>query len=132
MLNVSNTESDSDGALRAGADGCLLKDMEPEEIVSQLNRAVQGHIVLSDSASQLIARSLRDEANPKTSDKAGLTARETQILNLVAHGLRNKLIAREPGIVEGTVKIHLKHRLRKLSLRSRVEAVVWAAEHLGQ
>ncbi len=131
MLTVSNNEADIVGALRAGADGYLLKDMEPEDIVTQLNRAAQGHIVLSDSVSQLIARSLREEVNPKDSDKAGLTARETEILNLIARGMSNKLIARELGIVEGTVKIHVKHILRKLSVRSRVEAAVWAVEHLG-
>ena len=130
MLTVSDDETDVVSALRAGADGYLLKDMEPEDIVKELNRAGQGHIVLSDSISQLIALSLRTEPSPNDAIEAGLTSRENEILRLIAKGLSNKLIARELGIVEGTVKVHVKHLLRKLSLRSRVEAAVWAVEHL--
>ncbi|MCP4934439.1 MAG: two-component system response regulator NarL [bacterium] len=130
MLTVSDDESDVVSALRAGADGYLLKDMEPEDIVKELHRAGQGHIVLSDSISQLIALSLRDESAPDDADEAGLTTRETEILMLISTGMSNKLIARELGIVEGTVKVHVKHLLRKLSLRSRVEAAVWAVEHM--
>jgi two-component system, NarL family, nitrate/nitrite response regulator NarL len=130
ILTVSDNEEDVVSALRAGADGYLLKDMEPECIAAELHRAAQGHIVLSDYTSQLIARSLREEYAPKDVDQAGLTAREVEILRLVSKGLSNKLIARELGIVDGTVKVHVKHVLRKLSLRSRVEAAVWAVEHL--
>ena len=130
ILTVSNDERDVVSVLRAGADGYLLKDMEPEDILKELHRAGHGHIVLSDSISQLIARSLREEALPKTVDKAGLTEREKEILGLIAKGMSNKLIALKLGIVESTVKVHVKHMLRKLSLRSRVEAAVWAVEHL--
>jgi two-component system, NarL family, nitrate/nitrite response regulator NarL len=130
MLTVSNDEADVVNALRAGADGYLLKDMEPEDIARELHRAGKGHIVLSDAISQLIARSLRDEPSPKNIGEAGLTLREGEILQLIAKGLSNKLIARELGIVEGTVKVHVKHLLRKLSLRSRVEAAVWAVENM--
>jgi len=130
MLTVSNEEGDVVAALRAGADGYLLKDMEPEDIVTELHRAAQGHIVLSDSISQLIALSLREDPSPESAGDAGLTARESEILRLIAKGMSNKLIARELGIVEGTVKVHVKHLLRKLSLHSRVEAAVWAVEHL--
>ncbi len=130
ILTVSNDERDVVSALRAGADGYLLKDMEPEDILKELHRAGHGHIVLSDSISQLIARSLRKDTAPQNRDAAGLTTRESEILALIAKGKSNKLIARELGIVESTVKVHVKHLLRKLSLRSRVEAAVWAVEHL--
>jgi len=130
MLTVSNNEVDVVNALRADADGYLLKDTEPEDIVAELHRAAQGHIVLSAGISQLIARSLREDPSAKDTKEAGLTLRENEILKLVAKGMSNKLIARELGIVEGTVKIHVKHILRKLSLRSRVEAAIWAIEHL--
>jgi len=131
ILTVSDNEEDVLSALRAGADGYLLKDMEPEDIAVELHRAAQGHIVLSDHTSQLIARSLREKTSPKDTGQAGLTAREIDILKLVSRGMSNKLIARELGIVVGTVKVHVKHVLRKLSLNSRVEAAVWAIEHLG-
>ena len=130
MLTVSDDETDVVNSLRAGADGYLLKDMEPEDIVRELHRAGKGHIVLSDAISQLIALSLRDEPAPKDVGEAGLTSREGEILQLIAKGMSNKLIARELGIVEGTVKVHVKHLLRKLSLRSRVEAAVWAVENM--
>ncbi len=130
MLTVSDDEADVVGALRAGADGYLLKDMEPEDIVKELHRAAKGHIVLSDAISQLIALTLREEPAPGNADKAGLTTREIEILMLISKGMSNKLIARELGIVEGTVKVHVKHLLRKLCLRSRVEAAVWAVEHM--
>ena len=61
-------------------------------------------------------------------DQAGLTNLESRILDLIAQGKSNKLIARELNIAEGTVKVHVKHLLRKLNLRSRVEAAVWAVD----
>ncbi len=74
----------------------------------------------------LLAHAMRhDSIHPKTSHEAGLTDQEQRILERVAAGKSNKLIARELGITEGTVKVHVKHLLRKLNLRSRVEAAVW-------
>ena len=131
MLTVSNEERDVVSALQAGADGYLLKDMEPEDLVCELHRAGQGHIVMSDAISQLIALSLRDDPAPRNIDEADLTGREREILGLIAKGMSNKLIGRELDIAEGTVKVHVKHILRKLSLRSRVEAAVWAVEHMS-
>ena len=131
MLTVSDDEADVVSALQAGADGYLLKDMEPEDLMRELHRAGQGHIVLSDTVSQLIALSLREDRTPHSMDEADLTAREREILQLIAKGMSNKLIGRELDIAEGTVKVHVKHILRKLSLHSRVEAAVWAVEHLS-
>jgi two-component system nitrate/nitrite response regulator NarL len=111
MLTVSDSEDDVVGALRAGADGYLLKDMEPEEILAQLEEARQGRVVISDRLTELLAR-----------------ARESEILKLLARGYSNKVIARELDIAEGTIKVHVKHILKKLKLRSRVEAAVWAVE----
>ncbi len=130
ILTVSDNEKDVVAALRAGADGYLLKDMEPEDILERLRMAARGHLVLSDAVSELIARALREEAPPESAEEAGLTPREIDILRLIAEGLSNKRIARALGIVEGTVKVHVKHILRKLKLRSRVEAAVWVVEHL--
>ena len=126
MLTVSDNEEDVVAALRAGADGYLLKDMEPEEILLALERVNQGRIALSERLTELIARALREEPRPTHFGAAGLTPREVEILGLLERGCSNKLIARELDLSVGTVKVHVKHILKKLRLKTRVEAAVWA------
>lgn len=126
MLTVSDHQEDLVAALRAGADGYLLKDMEPEDLVAHLKEAARGQMVLSPTLAGLLAHALRQETKPKTIDEAGLTEQERKIIERIAAGKSNKLIARELDIAEGTVKVHVKHLLKKLSLKSRVEAAVWA------
>lgn len=126
MLTVSDSEEDVITALRNGADGYLLKDMEPEEILQQVATAAAGRVVISDRLTELLALALREENRPRDPGQAGLTERERQILRLIARGLSNKLIARDLDITVGTVKVHIKHILKKLNLRSRVEAAVLA------
>ena len=70
--------------------------------------------------------SLRDKNRPTSLSEAGLTEQEGRILEHLIDGKSNKLIARDLSIAEGTVKVHVKHVLKKLNLRSRVEAAVWA------
>jgi two-component system nitrate/nitrite response regulator NarL len=126
MLTVSDQAEDLVAALQAGADGYLLKDMEPEDLMQHLVRAAQGEIAITPRLTQLLASSLRDMGRPKKPEEAGLTDQENRILDLIAGGKSNKLIAKELNIAEGTVKVHVKHLLKKLNLRSRVEAAVWA------
>jgi len=127
MLTVSDNEDDVVAALRAGADGYLLKDMEPEDTLDYLRQAARGKLVISERLTELLAHALRTEgSHPSDTNQAGLTEREEQILSLIAQGLSNKMIARKLDITEGTVKVHVKHLLKKLNLRSRVEAAVWA------
>ncbi len=126
MLTVSDQAEDLVAALRAGADGYLLKDMEPEELMAHLTDAARGHIAITPRLTQLLAASLRDTGRPKNPAEAGLTDQESRILELIANGKSNKLIAKTLNIAEGTVKVHVKHLLKKLNLRSRVEAAVWA------
>ncbi|AFL76062.1 two-component system response regulator NarL [Thiocystis violascens] len=126
MLTVSDTESDVLAALRAGADGYLLKDMEPKAILEMLRSAMHGRLAISTQLTELLARALRDSPLPRDPDAAGLTPREREILDLIAQGWSNKLIARELDLAVGTVKVHVKHLLKKLGLKSRVEAAVWA------
>jgi len=128
MLTVSDSAEDLIAALRLGADGYLLKEMDPEELVGKLKEAAAGRITLSEPLTRLLAHSLREGNRPKDPDQAGLTEQESRILEHIALGQSNKLIARELNIAEGTVKVHVKHLLRKLNLRSRVEAAVWAVE----
>ena len=126
MLTVSDNEEDVVAALRAGADGYLLKDMEPEDILRALQRATAGRLVISERLTELLARALREEPRPHGPAEVGLTPREQEILNLIAKGYSNKLIARDLDLAVGTVKVHVKHILRKLKLKTRVEAAVWA------
>ncbi len=126
MLTVSDHADDLVAVLQAGADGYLLKDMEPEELTAHLAQAARGEITITPRLTQLLAASLRDIGRPKRPSEAGLTEQESRILDLIADGLSNKLIAKELDIAEGTVKVHVKHLLKKLNLRSRVEAAVWA------
>jgi two-component system nitrate/nitrite response regulator NarL len=128
ILTVSDADEDVVRALRAGADGYLLKDMEPEEILAQLRRAMSGGLVIAPELAELLARALRDDAVPVEPAQAGLTPREAQILGLLAAGLSNKLIARELDVAVGTVKVHVKNLLKKLGLKTRLEAAVWASK----
>lgn len=131
MLTVSDNEEDVVAALRAGADGYLLKDAEPEEILAGLVRVTQGRLVLSDRLVDLVARALRQEPSPARVSEAGLTPREEEILGLLERGYSNKLIARDLDLSVGTVKVHIKHILKKLRLKTRVEAAVWAVQNRG-
>ena len=128
ILTVSDAADDLVAAIRAGADGYLLKDMEPEELLARIVEAMRGRIVISESLNGLLARSLRDEAQAAERSLAPLTERERDILGCLASGLSNKLIARDLNIAEGTVKVHIKNLLKKLKFRSRLEAAVWAID----
>jgi len=130
MLTVSDAEEDVIAALRAGADGYLLKDMEPEDLLAAIKEAAEGQMAISPRLAGLLARALSGpRATPGEDALATLTARERETLRALARGLSNKLIARRLAISEGTVKVHVKHVLKKLGLRSRVEAAVWAVNH---
>lgn len=129
ILTVSDNEKDIVTTLRAGADGYLLKDMEPEEMLVQLHQVIDGRTILSPKVSELVVRGLHNESIIASRNDASLTNREDQILELLSKGLSNKHIARKLEIVEGTVKVHVKNILKKLNLRSRVEAAVWVVEN---
>ena len=130
MVTVSDSGEDVVAALRGGAEGYLLKDMEPEAMLEALQAVAAGRVVIPPQLNHLLAAALRGESRPQSAGAAGLTEQELHILEKIAAGLPNKQIGRELDIAEGTVKVHVKHILRKLELRSRVEAAVWAVEHL--
>ena len=135
MLTMSREDAELGAALRAGAQGYLLKDMEPEELLPALQAVLRGESVVAREMVGTLAGIVRDDAGarsaaPRPADPfAGLTPREAEILERLADGLSNKMIARALEITEGTVKLHVKASLRKLGMRSRVEAAVAAAEH---
>ncbi|SEL69540.1 two-component system, NarL family, nitrate/nitrite response regulator NarL [Atopomonas hussainii] len=129
LFTVSDAEEDVRAALRHGADGYLLKDMEPEQLIQQVRDALNGDLVVSPTLTRVLAQALRDP-QPAQSHAVDLTDRERQVLKMIAGGNSNKMIGRKLGITEGTVKVHVKNLLHKLGLRSRVEAAVWALEKL--
>lgn len=132
MLTTSTEETDLLESLRAGAQGYLLKDMEPDALVIALRDIVAGKTVVAPDLAPVLARAVQgkqEEPEPSASGPFDdLTPRETEILGLLAEGQSNKAIARNLGISDGTVKLHVKAILRKLSVHSRVEAAVMAVE----
>ena len=106
ILTVSDADDDVVAAITNGADGYLLKDMEPELLLEQIHRAVTGKMVLSEAITEILATALRQ---PKSvnSPLSSLTNREYEILSLIAQGMSNKMIARELDISDGTVKVHV-------------------------
>ena len=128
VFSVSNNEDDVVTALKRGADGYLLKDMEPEDLLVSLRQAAAGKMVLSEALTPILAASLRENRPGNDRDIQSLTPRERDIIKLIAEGLPNKMIARRLNITESTVKVHVKHLLKKMRLKSRVEAAVWVLQ----
>jgi len=133
MLTMSESEADLGAALRAGACGYLLKTADNAELTNAIERAVRGVSSFSAEMAGKLATAFRHEAEaaapPPPDPFALLSPREREILDLIARGDSNKEIARELGIAETTVKIHVQHLLRKLELDSRVQAAVLVTQH---
>lgn len=135
MLTVSENAEDLAAALRAGADGYVLKTVESDQLTDTLLKVLQGESVISPAMMTKLVSVFRERPAPGApvppEPVAGpspdlLSPREREILLLIAHGDSNKLIARALDIAETTVKIHVQHILRKLGLSSRVQAAVYA------
>lgn len=148
MLTVSENENDLAAALQAGADGYLLKTVESDQLCDAIVKVLEGESVVSPDMMTKLLRVFRSQgtatvtppSTPATPARgavkpdepradggmASLSAREREILALIARGDSNKLIARELDIAETTVKIHVQHILRKLNCTSRVQAAVHA------
>ncbi|MFN3593695.1 MAG: response regulator [Thiobacillaceae bacterium] len=128
ILTVSEAEEDLARALRAGANGYLLKSMEPDEVIDAVQRAVKGETVVAPAMTAKLVN-LLDAKHSAHSLLDTLTQREREILVHLAKGESNKAIARQLDISYDTVKLHVRHILAKLNLSSRVEAAVFAVEH---
>lgn len=135
MLTVSEDSQDLTEALRLGARGFLLKNIDTEFLLKSIHRALDGDNILSPEMTTKLIEQLRIPGNQKTiaaahqSEEKLLTPREREILYWIVQGSSNKLIARELDIVESTVKVHVQNILRKLNLTSRVQAAIYAIEH---
>ncbi|WPC75658.1 response regulator [Vibrio porteresiae] len=126
ILTVSDNAADIEALVKVGADGYLLKDTEPEQLVELLKDAATGTKAYSDTVLNYLSkrRDRRDVFDL-------LTDRETQILSEVAKGFRNKQIADRLFISESTVKVHMKSLLKKLQVPSRTAATVLYLERFG-
>lgn len=151
MLTVSEDENDLAAALRGGAAGYLLKTIEGDALTAAIQRAMQGDSVVAPEmtsklvavyrgatisgpagrSSSAVAASTTPASTATTAETsiASLSPRELDILRGIVRGASNKEIAREHGIAETTVKIHVQHVLRKLDVSSRVHAAVIATEN---
>jgi two-component system nitrate/nitrite response regulator NarL len=129
VLTVSDDQDDLASAMGAGAQGYLLKDMEPDDVVDAVQRAVRGETVVAPAMTLKLVHLLQGGPQPPKIDALQhLTAREREILDYLAQGLSNKAIGRALDISHDTVKLHVRHILAKLNLTSRVEAAVFAVE----
>jgi DNA-binding NarL/FixJ family response regulator len=115
-------------ALDAGAIGYLLKDAEPRDLIEGIRAAARGESPLDPKAARAVLTG-RDRSAGIAPGAAGLTAREREVLSLVAEGLPNKLISRRLEISEKTVKAHLTSVFARIGVTDRTQAALWAREH---
>lgn len=131
MLTVSENAEDLLMALRLGARGYLLKNVEIDFLVESIRRAAKGESVMPVQMASKLADAMRQPAKEQISETSPdkLSRREKEIIIMLAKGASNKEIARTLNVAESTVKIHVQGILRKLDLSSRVQAAVYAVEH---
>lgn len=111
-------------ALRAGAQGYQLKDADPAAVLDAVRSAAAGDAPLDPRAARALLPGATDAGLP------ALSAREEQVLRLIASGRANKEIARELGIAERTVKVHVGHAFTRIGVRDRTSAALWVRDHL--
>ncbi len=133
ILTVSEDDEDLFNAVRAGAMGYLLKNVESERLVSSVRQVARGEATVSGALTDKIftefrAMSTERDIKPEATTKDQLSKREKEILLHISQGESNKEIAGNLFIAESTVKIHVQNILKKLNLNSRVRAAVYAIE----
>ncbi|GAW85787.1 conserved hypothetical protein [Bathymodiolus platifrons methanotrophic gill symbiont] len=128
MLTVSDNVNDISQAIQAGADGYLLKDMEPELLLEEIKKAAIGQTVIDARLTKQLVDALPVRQADPESKLADLTSRELDVATLLAEGQSNKQIAKELEISQETVKVHVKHVLNKLKLNSRVKVALYMVQ----
>ncbi len=128
MLTVSDKDQDLFASIRAGAHGYLLKNAQRAELVDAIRRVCAGEAIIAPAMAVRLLEEFGSPAHKPAPERDALTERETEVLRLVAQGLRNKQIAAELNLSEHTVKTHLRHILDKLHLRGRAQAAAYAAQ----
>jgi DNA-binding NarL/FixJ family response regulator len=119
------------GALEAGASGFILKDTEPDDLVDAVRRLANGYGLVDQAVTRRVIAEFarRRPAHPMNDTSYQLTARETDIVRLLAQGLSNAEIAKELVIETSTVKSHLGRVMAKIGVRDRLQTVVWAYQN---
>lgn len=126
MLTISKHEEDLFGAINAGADGYLLKNAEPEELLKAIKQVYEGKSILSAEVTRPVFKAI--SGMPKLPPDRGLSSREVEVLNCLAQGLTTSEIAAELYISDNTVKTHIRHIFEKMEASTRAEAVSKAAK----
>jgi two-component system nitrate/nitrite response regulator NarL len=130
VLSMELELSDLANVLRAGADGYLVSEISREALSLSLLLAMAGEKLLPGSLADILASDGgRLEGTMVPCDQGHLTERERLILQCLTKGYSNKIIARTLNITEGTVKVHLKSLMRKISAANRTQAALWAETH---
>lgn len=131
VMSSANSSGQLMRAIRLDANGYLLRTISPTDFIEQMKKTANGGMAASEKVTTALAEKLRGDtyAIEEVRKVSALTSREQDVLGYVASGISNQEIAKRLGISEGTVKVHVKHTLKKLNFRSRVELAVWAAEH---
>ncbi len=132
MLTVSEEEEDLFTAIKNGAHGYLLKDLEPQLLFDLMDGVRRGEAAIAGvMAAKMLNEFRKKEAVTARGEQAPdrLTPRETEVLKLVASGKSNREIAEELSVTENTVKVHLRNILEKLHLQNRIQATVYAVQH---
>lgn len=130
MLTVSEDSDDLTECMRIGACGYLLKKIEADFLLDSIRHAAAGDSIISPEMTGKLVMRLRNEKNSAVSQEIdSLTPRERETLAWLAKGVSNKEIARSLDLAESTVKVHVQSVLRKLNIKSRVQAAVYAVEH---
>ena len=127
MLTVSEDEANLVEAIRAGADGYLLKHLNAKDFLEMVNGLERGEAAITRSLTRLLLKHM--SAQEPERERALLSEREVEILKLVSVGKSNRTIAEQLSISENTVKYHLKNIQHKLGVSNRTEAVTWAIQN---
>jgi len=116
-------------ALAAGAVGYLLKDSEPVEVLAAIRAAAQGHAPLDPRVAGVLLPTAPGAENKQKPADPGLSARESEVLELLATGMSNRQIGRSLGIAERTVKVHVGNVFRRIGVADRTSAALWFRDH---
>ncbi|KOF54138.1 MULTISPECIES: response regulator transcription factor [unclassified Achromobacter] len=134
ILTVSEEADELGQALKSGARGYLVKNIDADALTAAIRRAASGEPVIAENMTAKLVEQFRGLAGQPAApaghaERHRLTAREQEIVRWLARGASNKIIARELDVSESTVKIHVQNVLKKLNLTSRVQVAVYAVEH---